>query len=569
MKRLKLFFEKRGILALLLVIIVIATFLRFYQLGSLPKGFDADEAAYGYNAYSILKTGADEYGKVLPLQLQSFGEYKPALYSYVTIPSILIFGLTPFAVRLPTALFGVASILLLYFLVKKLVQRESVALLSSFLLAISPWHIILSRTTSEVIVSSFFLLGVVYVFLKIKEKPTILKSLIAVIFGILAVFSYTAASFFVIILAGLFLLLTISKKNNKFSINKYLTIIFVTFIVIGVGYSFIGSIHRLNEIDIFHNPQTELVLSEQIREDQGIPVLATRAFHNKIINFTRTIAGNYSQYFTVDFLFLNGGYPFRVRIPDSGLFYIWELPFLLIGIYLVFRKQQINLYFLLLWWLLLLLPASITFDEIPNLYRTLPIIFPMIILISFGLVEVFVFLKKVDKKLLIVVFLLLLAVSLWEFAYNTHQYVVHQEKHQPWYRGYAYQPLIKSVNQYYPDFRKIVMTKAQASPYIYILFFNKYNPKKYQEEGSPRDVKPGGFGKYIFSDVDCPINGGKNGKDTVIGQEGILYIDKGDCVTPLHNVKLLDTIYWQDHNPAFKLFEYISTESGKLKHSVR
>src|SRR6266852_41358 len=97
--------ENRSLI--LIFIIIIAATLRLWQLGSVPPSPDWDEAALGYNAYAILHTGKDEYGKFLPIVLRSFDDYKPALYAYLVIPSVQIFGLNLFAVRFPSAVFGV------------------------------------------------------------------------------------------------------------------------------------------------------------------------------------------------------------------------------------------------------------------------------------------------------------------------------------------------------------------------------------------------------------------------------------------------------------------------------
>src|SRR5437773_2571614 len=103
-------------LFILLGIILLAILLRFYQLGNNPPSIDWDEASTGYNAYSILKTGKDEYGNFLPLSFRSFDDYKPPVYIYLTVPSVAVFGLTEFAVRLPAAIIGVLAVLVIYFL---------------------------------------------------------------------------------------------------------------------------------------------------------------------------------------------------------------------------------------------------------------------------------------------------------------------------------------------------------------------------------------------------------------------------------------------------------------------
>src|SRR3989344_1501138 len=83
-------------------IILIAFVLRFWQLGNVPPSPDWDEVSLGYNALSIMQTGKDEYGQSLPVILRSFDDYKPALYTYLVIPFIKVFGLTTLAVRLPS-----------------------------------------------------------------------------------------------------------------------------------------------------------------------------------------------------------------------------------------------------------------------------------------------------------------------------------------------------------------------------------------------------------------------------------------------------------------------------------
>ena len=99
---------------LLILILCLAAFWRFFQIGIIPPSTQWDETAIGYNAYSVLKTGRDEYGRFLPLVFKSFGDYKPGLYIYLTVPFIAIFGLSELAVRFPSALAGIASVWLIY-----------------------------------------------------------------------------------------------------------------------------------------------------------------------------------------------------------------------------------------------------------------------------------------------------------------------------------------------------------------------------------------------------------------------------------------------------------------------
>ena len=158
-------------------ILVLAFILRFYKLGEIPLSLDWDENSNAYNAYSILKTGRDEYGNFLPITNRSFDDYKPPLYMYLNVVTVAIFGLTPFAARLPSAFFGFLTVPAMYFLARKIfeksnvsgqlsvVKSESIALLSMLMLAISPWHLQFSRVGFEATVGLFFAVAAITAFL--------------------------------------------------------------------------------------------------------------------------------------------------------------------------------------------------------------------------------------------------------------------------------------------------------------------------------------------------------------------------------------------------------------------
>src|SRR3990172_6662708 len=134
---------------LFVAVILLGFFLRVYRADAVPPSLSWDETSIGYNAYSILKTGRDEHQRFLPLDtFIAFGDYKPPLAIYATVPFVAMLGLTELAVRLPSVIAGTLTVLITYFLVLELfnnklriTNNQSLALLSAFLLAISPWHI--------------------------------------------------------------------------------------------------------------------------------------------------------------------------------------------------------------------------------------------------------------------------------------------------------------------------------------------------------------------------------------------------------------------------------------------
>ncbi|MEK7127671.1 MAG: glycosyltransferase family 39 protein, partial [Patescibacteria group bacterium] len=175
---------------ILILIILLAIVLRFWDLGKNPPGINLDEAAIGYNAYSILKTGRDEYGQLLPLQFRSLDDYKPPLYIYLTVPSVAVFGLNEFSVRLPSAILGVLAVVLTFFLAREMFN-ERVAVITALLLAISPWHLQFTRTAYETGSLAFFTTGGLLLFLwGLKKRPWLILS--AVFFG-LELYLYQAA----------------------------------------------------------------------------------------------------------------------------------------------------------------------------------------------------------------------------------------------------------------------------------------------------------------------------------------------------------------------------------------
>jgi len=200
----------------LFFIIFLAFFLRIYKIGTFPPLY-SDEAAYGYNSYSILKTAKDEYGNSFPLTFKSFGDYKPPLTAWVTIPSILIFGLSDFAVRLPSALAGTITVAFVYLLSFEIFRAQKkknpfnnyLPAVSALLLTISPWHIHFSRSSMLVGLEMMFISGGLLFFLKGFENK---KYLIASsVFFVSAIYTYYGSRITVVLLV--FFCFSFSEKN--------------------------------------------------------------------------------------------------------------------------------------------------------------------------------------------------------------------------------------------------------------------------------------------------------------------------------------------------------------------
>jgi len=118
--------------------------LRLAWLGSIPAGLSHDEAVKGYDAWSVLHTGRDQYGERLPLVFRGIGDQREALLPYLIVASEAVFGPTDFAVRLPGALAGIALVGAVFLLGRETLGARA-GLVAAVLLAVAPWAVQVSR----------------------------------------------------------------------------------------------------------------------------------------------------------------------------------------------------------------------------------------------------------------------------------------------------------------------------------------------------------------------------------------------------------------------------------------
>lgn len=330
--------RNKGII--LFCIILLASFLRLYKLGVVPASPDWDEASLGYNAYSILKTGRDEYGTYLPLSIRSFGDYKPPLYTYLSVPIIAVFGLDVFSVRLLSAICGIVSVVGTFYLVKILYSKKEktnesakndqypiIALLSATLMAISPWNLQFSRAAFEANLGVMLNIWGVYFFIR-GLRNNLFYCISSIIFS-LALWAYHSERVFVPIL--IFGLVYFFRKEIRFDINKKPVFVSITIFIIGLlllVYSFAGGgLSRLQGTSILSN-QVDLLKKSvsRISYDVSRNDYIGSLFDNRRIVLVKTLADGYISHFSLKWLFLTGDNA-RHHAPDMGLLYFVELPF--------------------------------------------------------------------------------------------------------------------------------------------------------------------------------------------------------------------------------------------------
>lgn len=497
----------KKVVFIFLVILIAASFFRLYRITDIPPGVNRDEASIGYTAYSILHTGKDEYGKVLPLSFQSFGDWKLPLYIYTVVPFVSIFGLSELAVRLPSAIFGILSVGLTFYLVRILFKNNKLSFIAMFLAAISPWSVHLSRVESESNMAVFLILLGVILFLKGLNGKNWLIIPGFICFA-LTYFTYAGNHIFTTLLViGLLYLYKTKIPRTKFTL-----IGLVLFIVLS-GFIFSHTLFgadktKLSGISIFGDPSVIHAKIEIPRNEHLDPKsFFARITHNKIVFAGERIVQNYLNSFSPLFLFIKGGENNAHNISNFGNMYLVEAPFLFLGlIYLIVLKKGREKKLILWWFFIAAISASITKDA-PHTNRMFAI-FPILQLVTaFGLFWVITqWIKKpVFKKLFIgcLAFLFLINITIY-----IDRYFIHFPRNEEKSWGVGYKKLDNVLSS--PQFvnKKVIMARPNYSPYIYLLFYNPYDPSKYQKEAlrypptSDGFVDVKGFDRYEFRNID-------------------------------------------------------------------
>jgi 4-amino-4-deoxy-L-arabinose transferase-like glycosyltransferase len=542
---------------LLAVIVLLAFILRFYKLGENPPSLTWDEAAWGYNAYSLGIDGKDEFGRFLPLDyLESFGDYKPPVYAYLTILPVKFFGLNEFAVRFPSALFGVLTVLATYYLVKELFKIKNkkithyplpitnYALLSAALLAISPWHINLSRAAFEANVAQFFIVTGVWLFLKaanlkpgFENKKSLTLFLGSTIAFILSLYTFNTAR---VVAPLLVLMLSIGFYKRLLASKKW--VIIAGFVGILFSMPFIRFMLtpqaklRFHEVNIFSDLSIIETANREIANDNN--AVWSRVIHNRRWGYTREYIKHYLDHFNPGFLFVKGDGNPKFSTQDIGQLYLWDLPFIIIGVLLLVRKREGYWWIIPVWLLLGIVPAA-TARETPHALRietTLPM---WQVLVAYGIVNMAKWLNGQMVKISnfkfqisnLSVCLLVGIPLLLNIVYYLHGYYFHYPIEYSGEWQYGYKEAIEYTESVKEDYDKIVFTTELGRPYIYTLFYSKTNPQVFRKTADIKRevlgfVHVNGFGKYIFTKDPSSVK--SDGQKT-------LYIDVSNKVPEAAN----------------------------------
>lgn len=502
----------------LLLIGIIALFLltRLYKITEIPASLYWDEASIGFNAYSVILTGKDEWGDFLPLHFRAFGEFKLPIYIYTVALFEKLFGLNEFAVRFPATLFSLGSVILTYLLTFKILNKKSVALFAAFFMTVSPWFFIFSRTGYEATAGlMFFLLGI-YLFLSSFKKNWLL--IFSVISFILSIYSYNA---FRVIVPFVLLGVPIVYHTKKTLLIVCLSmVIFITgFIPVIRQMQSNDGINRWQAVSIFNN--------EKVGQEL-------------LVNFSR----NYLSNFNPEFLFISGDKNLRSQQGGFGQLYWVELPLLIAGLIFILVKRKMIYYLPLLVVLLAPTPAAIT-KESPHALRGITVV-PFISIISALGISFLIekFKKRLVLKVAAVVFFLVFFLN---YFYNFISFYPAISA-TDW--QYGYKALFTEYNSTFGQYDRVIISDFYGQPYIFALYYLRYHPEKFIAEAEYNSVDKWGFSTAAsfnnFSFRKINLDNLPNGKLLVFASpsEKLVNLEEADIVKNL------------DGSVAFYVYEY-------------
>ncbi len=472
----------------LVVILSAAVILRFVGLANHPPLY-TDEASLGYSAYSILRTGADEFGQKLPVSLRSFGDYKPPLSAYLMIPGIAAFGLSTTTIRLPSAITGIATIVLVYLLVKLLTGNSALALGSAFVLTFSPWHIHQSRMAMLVGNTLFFFVAGVYTWLKGARDPR--WYILSAISFALSIYGYYGMRVVVPLMLGALVVLYRREIVRGWRWAGGSAVVFIV-LLLPLTMQFLGNSEvlfgRARHVSLFADEGVQLRLWEAASTDGQLHPLVSRVFHNKLIAYAEDAVRRFFSHFEIEYLFVRGDRAEPFEVPGIGLLWLFEFPLVLVGIHAL-RKHKKLLLLALFWLGLHVLPAALTFVT-PASNRSFGAVVPLAIFTGAGVAAV------VSKKRMILPLILLLWLA--GLVYAAKQYIIVLPRDiGPRVYSASFVGADK-LAEYRNRYDRIVISERARLPYVHLLVRYQYDPWRLQQE---LQIKPG-VDQFGYEHVD-------------------------------------------------------------------
>ncbi|TXH07001.1 MAG: hypothetical protein E6R05_00910 [Candidatus Moraniibacteriota bacterium] len=534
---------------ILIYILVLATLLRVVNLATNPPGLNWDEVSMGYTAYSLQATGRDEWGEPWPILFRSYGEWKSPVYIYLLIPFINLLGLNAWGVRLPAALFGVLTVYLTYALASRIYSRR-VGLFAALLLAVSPWHLMLSRPAFEAGVALALMLAginLLLIYFEKKTTPSIFYILLSSLLFGLSLHTYHSAKI-VVPLIILFLGWIYRKRLSiKLLIYPMLVLLFFAYpiakdVLTGKTQA------RYNQVGI----TTDAELVERFyryRQTAPFGSVGNKIVFNKYTFILTKGFSNWTSYLSPHFLLGSSSIRAQHSIPFRGVLYFVEFALFIYGLFLLRRSTHPLRYLPIFVILVAFIPPALTKDTYHVLRSILTLPWWQVVS-AFGLNEMMKY-NKYQKLSTFTLLLLTCEVLIFIFIYFAWYPKAFARDWQ-----YGYKEIAQWVAQKESSYESVVITKEYGEPHLFFAFYNKWDPTWYQNENKKLiEYEKRGYpwldqlpeyslGKYTFRPINWALDNVKSNS---------VFVGKGDDFWSDTSHPL--SIYFPDGTPAFRVSE--------------
>ncbi len=533
-----------GILIALITITLLGGFLRLYKIAENPPSLTGDEISFGYSAYSILKTGKDEYGNVMPLAFKSVGDYKNPFPVYLLVLPIKLLGLNDFVVRLPNALIGILAIPIFFLFLKDILKDKKIAILGAFFLSISAWHILYSRFAYEPLMASTFVMLGIWFFIKMLSGKSV-WGILSAFFLILTMYTAFAPRLFI----PIFVIFALLFSLPNFKRNPRKVLIFILSCVIlslPLAYTSIFGEAGTRFSMVFLGGDIEFSRYVILKKFQSLSDVSL------LVLFWLK---RYLNYLQPDFIFFSGLNMTHPGTIGLGMLYLFELPWLLLGLAELIKRKIQNKQIIIIWLLIGLLPDSLTNNQ-QHTGRLLHIVPVVILITTLGAIRFFKWIKSLPG-LHIRIFISTIFV-IFTTIVITHAFLTFAV-HFSIAKGESFDEGLREAVMYVRDnqasYKEIVFDTRRGNggpfivinPYLSLLFYLKYDPYTYQTEQKTfgtREMPFYKFNKYTFRDINWNKDG--DGK-------GVLFVGAPWSFNEnsLKEGELLEKIYMTSGNPAY------------------
>jgi len=489
---------------------------RFVALDRIPSGFFRDEADKGYGAFCLLKTGADAQGRSWPLFISSLSIYTTPLYQYLLIPAVACFGLSEYVVRSPAALAGMLTVAFVFLLVRRWMGFWA-AIVASFLLAVSPWHLPFSRWANQGILLPCFLTIFMLVREKSRERRLWVFGSCLALTG--ALYSYEPAKVLVpLLLAGLVLHDLFRRDSRDLKSDGIL-----------IGVLALSALPML----LFHLSHAEM------SNARFSSISVFRGYEGDLLGVTVQIVRNFLEHVSPKYLFISGDANLRHSVASMGQLYLTECIALALACFAVIREKRREDVICIIWFVAAIFPASLTNEGIPHSLRTIGAVVPLTLLSArgFGVMIDYAASKGLSSKVgkgtlaLLVATLCLIVLFMMDYYGSYASYSA-----QDW--DYGWRDALARLQAERTTHPNAVISGWTSYPDVFIRFYMGLLPNP------PGDLPPKGFSFLPFkSDASHYLE--RFPRPAVfLGRPG-----------ELQGLPVLETIRYPDGSPAWNIIE--------------